>query len=244
MNPTDVPHVDAASAPLRDPHDEHHGEYRCTPSAFQHIPEASRLTWTDSFYDDVPGIIAVFDRDTQRINMAFIPYLFGVLFLSYCLVALWMDYNLFSQTLGFWGLNVLYVAVVGYIAWRYRIASVPQHVAVTEQGVRVDYVGGWNCFSTTILIPFQPIDFTRREFKFGCVHDPNLHVITVYSHGQTQFEINGIIRHHDFLDLVMVLKDTYFGTSVEMQDPPKRKIRSWHFLAQDSAAFDKTRDIV
>ena len=248
MTITDVPHFDVASVPLQDQH-EHEGEYRCTPPAFQHIPEASRLTWTDSYFDGVPGIIAVFDRDTLRINAAFLPYLFGMLLLTIFILMLW--------TLGFWVLTFLYFAVVGYIAWRHHDMWAPQHVAVTEQGVRVDYVGCWNCFSrlgrgqsgdsnaaTFLLIPFQQIDFTRREFKFGIVHDSNLHVITVYSHGQKQFDIYGIIRHHDFLDLVMVLKDTYCGTGEETHVPPKRKIRSWHFLSQESTAVDNTRGIV
>ena len=242
MDITDVPHLDAASERLQD-HDDHDREYsRRTSSAFQHIPEASRLTWTDSFYDGVPGIIAVFDRDALRAANAY--------FKSYsCVIAFflfWALYDVFEffvhsspDELKFALVNFVYAVLVGFSAWRGRQNTLtPQHIAVTEQGVRIDDVVR-NSFTqrlgfglppnnAAVLIPFQHIDLTRHQHQFCCDGDPNLYIVTIYAHGHKQFEIYGIIRAHDFVDLVMAMKESYARNTAAMQLQTST-IKRWNY---------------
>ena len=244
MNITNAPQLDNASVRLQD-HDHGREYYRRTPSAYQHIPEASGLTWIDSFYDGAPGIIAVFDRDTARAaNVDFKSYSCVIAFFLF-----WAFYGVFdflvwsSDMLIFAVQNFLVAAVFGYGAWRGRQFKLAQHVAITDQGIRVDMdhhlaTDPFRCLrlscpwlsciwlpstgldGAACIIPFNQIQkVTLSQYQFCCHGDPNLHIATVHYRGHHQFGIYGIVRPHEFVDLVMALKESSSGAPTASTQP-------------------------
>jgi hypothetical protein len=198
-------------------------ELRCPPLTFQQqIPQARHLTWTDSFYDGKHGIIAAFDRDMEKAGNAFAKRylrsaaLFVALSITYWILGVFdyqysADASVMDDIMGVYTLGFACLFVV--IAWRAKQAMLTQHVAVTTEGVRID-----NGSMLTVTIPMEHIQ--KMEVKtnqFCWTVDPTLFIVTI--HRETapleqfccqktrKMELIGILRAHEFVDLVMELKD-------------------------------------
>jgi len=213
---------DSATTALLQDH-EHPTRLRGTPPVFQEIPQTKHLTWTDTYYDGKPGVIAVFDRDMERAANAFAKHdmLRTVLFIAFAILNFAVAESAFHYYVG---ASLLMLAGIWSVtAWRGRQIMMTLHVAVSTEGIRCD--SGW----VTLTIPFYSIQkLVVKPYKFCCKAD-SLSSKVVVHHGPApmekfywrateKFELHGIVRVQEFLDLVMTLKDsrihgTYEGSN-------------------------------
>jgi len=199
---------------------------------FQHIPQVQHLTWTDTFYDGNPGVIAVFDRDTNRVLSAFDTsnrLLVGYVVLMTLLILLYS--LMLSDSDHFFIPWVLVFSVIWIGQKREKLPDL-LHVAVTVEGVRLDKDG------VIIMIPFEIIHSVDvKRYLPGWERGPPLSTVILHRKRipndnnnnttsgcrstTTVIEtLHGIHRGQEFVDLVMALLPDDSHGDVPISLPP------------------------
>lgn len=185
---------------------------RYPPSSVHHIPEACHLTWTDPYFDDQPGIIAVFDRDAEKAGNAAAK---RVILICMCF-AFSLLVSCLSHEVILGILHLSLTLVFAWQAWRTKQSMLAQHVAITTEGIRVED-RSINPFrflridatEPSFTIPFEDVrKISIRDHEFCCRVDPTLSVVLITLRCQPVVvkELLGIINAEEFADLVRALK--------------------------------------